>query len=63
MAYYEIRIIKAGGAQSLVYACQHLTDASAIRAAQEIARGPGDHLEVWRGMDCIHLEENVAQTA
>ena len=54
MAQYEIRICKQSGADSLVYACQFFTDAAAIQAAQRIAHGVDDGVEIWRGMDCVY---------
>jgi len=54
MAHYEIRIVKHNGAQSLVYACEHLTDAGAVASAEKIPRDTADTLEVWDGMRCVH---------
>jgi hypothetical protein len=59
MGDYEIRILKTDGKPSLVYACSHMSDAGAIRSARNIAREPGDRIEVWRGMSCIHREDGL----
>ena len=59
MGDYEIRILKTDGRPSLVYACSHMSDAGAIRSARNIAREPGDRIEVWRGMSCIHREDGL----
>ena len=54
MAHYEIRIVKHNGTQSLIYACDHLTDAGAVASAEKIPRDIADTLEVWDGMRCVH---------
>jgi len=59
MGDYEIRILKADGSPSLVYACSHASAAGAIRSAENIPRGRGDKLEVWHGMTCIHRDEGM----
>lgn len=62
MAQYEIRIVKRNGAQSLVYACEYLTDASAVTNAEKIARDSADTLEVWQGMRCVYRQAGMART-
>jgi hypothetical protein len=59
MGDYEIRILKADGSPSLVYACSHMSDAGAIRSADKIPHDAGDKIEVWRGMACIHREDGL----
>jgi hypothetical protein len=62
MAQYEIRIVKHNGAQSLIYACEHLTDACAVISAEKIARESADTLEIWDGMRCVYRQAGVART-
>ncbi len=54
MAIYEIRIVKPSGANSLVFACEQLTDDGAIRSVETIQRGGGDTIEIWQGMRLVH---------
>lgn len=58
MGDYEIRIVKADGTP-LVYACSQISDAGAIRSAENIPRGPGDRIEVWRSMFCVHCNDGL----
>lgn len=44
MGDYKIRIVKADGTPSLVYAYSQISDAGAIRSAENIPRGPGDRI-------------------
>jgi hypothetical protein len=56
MGEYEIRVVRADGSPSLVYNCTKLSDTAAINMAKHIRRNPGDCLEIWRGMECIHFD-------
>lgn len=59
MGGYEIRIIKADGSPSLVYACSQISDFGAIRSVDAIQREVDDRVEVWRGMICIYCEDGL----
>jgi hypothetical protein len=62
MAQYEIRIVKATGAKSLIYACECLSDQAVLHSAQQITREAGDRIEIWQGMRCVHADPRFAKT-
>lgn len=53
MDAYEIRIVKQEGSSPVIYACAQVNDHAAIRRARSLGQG-GDHVEVWRGVNCVY---------
>lgn len=63
MCSYEIRLSKGEGLDSSeVIRVRRVSDFAAIRNAQAIAKA-GDHVEVWRGRQCIYNTDANTVTA
>jgi hypothetical protein len=50
---YEIRIVKKGKGGPIIYSTPQVSDHAAVHRAQCLIED-GDHVEVWRGLDCIY---------
>jgi hypothetical protein len=56
MQLYEIRLLKADGKPSSVFATSQASDYAAVRRALRLA-AEQDGVEVWRGMECVYSDD------
>ena len=56
MDTYEIRILKRRSRKPMIHACIQASDHAAIRRAKSLIE-EGDGVEVWRGLDCVFVQD------